>query len=75
MAVPREWMHDAAAQMLRVVIDSGPRNRRVLVSLHVAAGLEAFAMLLDQGVLVAIGKKRGTKYGTPEQARRLAARR
>lgn len=70
MSVPADWIFEAALRILRTVVESGPRTRRVLVGVGgVAAGTEAVKMLLTHGLLVTIGSKRGTKYGTPKQKR------
>lgn len=67
-AVPTDWLFEAYARILRAVIEHGPRKRTVLIGLGgVAVGKEALQLLLKHGLLVTIGSKRGTTYGTPAQ--------
>lgn len=58
----------ARRRIMRVVGDTGPRKRTVLVGL---AGGDAGVVkgLVGDGSLVRIGKAKGALYGTPEQRR------
>lgn len=56
-------------RLLEIVNEGGPRKRRILE--HCVKGAtSAFRKLLGRGDLVAIGTKRGTVYGTPQQAKK-----
>ncbi len=58
-------------RILRVVGETGPRSRNILAGL--CDGVDTKGGTLDTmiacGMLVAIGERRGTVYGTPDQAR------
>lgn len=66
----------AMRRILRVVTETGPRPRTVLTGLCDIADPHGSTVdkMIDCDMLVPIGQRRGTVYGTPEQARAAARR-